>query len=394
MSQIADKKHYDLLDGLRGIAAVLVVVSHLFESYSFGPPQAFQPVGHSHLAVVFFFALSGFVLAYAYDDRWARGLGYLDFFKRRLIRLYPLVFLGTLLGLAIYLFGGTWAYPQFAGVGPWSMVLLVGFALLLIPCPQITRLIGINPFNGPNWSLAYEYLANILYAFFFRRLGRKALVAAVVVSAFLGVAVVCKIDLFGLIGGRRTCTLLGGHSANLPSLYVGVTQLLFPFFLGMMICRFKLEIRSSHGFLWSALLLVIAVCCPHDGNGLPFSKQYVSAWNGAFELLSLFVLMPLVMAIGAGSSIGGPGMTKFFVWLGNISYPLYMTHYPFVQLHHAWVRDHYAQVPVWGHWAIGVVLLLLFIGFAAIVDRAYDVPVRRILSGRWKQASRKTISVK
>ena len=81
---LASKPRYEILDGLRGVAAMLVVAYHLFETYYHGGPD--QPVNHGYLAVDFFFVLSGFVIGYAYDDRWDKMTTW-DFFKRRLIRL-------------------------------------------------------------------------------------------------------------------------------------------------------------------------------------------------------------------------------------------------------------------------------------------------------------------
>ena len=83
------KNHYDILDGLRGVAAVLVVVFHLFESFT-GGNHLIQVINHGYLSVDFFFVLSGFVVGYAYDDRWGKmTIG--GFFKRRIIRLHPMV---------------------------------------------------------------------------------------------------------------------------------------------------------------------------------------------------------------------------------------------------------------------------------------------------------------
>ena len=67
---LASKPRYEILDGLRGVAAMLVVAYHLFETYYHGAPD--QPINHGYLAVDFFFVLSGFVIGYAYDDRWDR----------------------------------------------------------------------------------------------------------------------------------------------------------------------------------------------------------------------------------------------------------------------------------------------------------------------------------
>lgn len=92
---LSSKPRFEILDGLRGVAAMIVVAFHLFETYSDGPSE--QILNHGYLAVDFFFVLSGFVIGYAYDDRWGRMTTW-DFFKRRLIRLQPMVILGTLIG--------------------------------------------------------------------------------------------------------------------------------------------------------------------------------------------------------------------------------------------------------------------------------------------------------
>ena len=157
------KPHYDILDGLRGVAALLVVVFHLCEAHA--TSHFDQLLNHGYLAVDFFFALSGFVIGYAYDDRWGRmTVG--GFFKRRLIRLQPMVVLGMAVGAALFYFQDCDMWPVHA-VPVWKMlaVMLVGMTLLPVPVSMDVR--GwqeMHPLNGPGWSLFYEYCANILYA--------------------------------------------------------------------------------------------------------------------------------------------------------------------------------------------------------------------------------------
>ena len=101
-SAFADTKaHYDLLDGLRGVAALMVIWYHVFEGYAFAGGGNIETLNHGYLAVDFFFILSGFVIGYAYDDRWDKSLTMKDFFKRRLIRLHPMVVMGAVLGYHI-----------------------------------------------------------------------------------------------------------------------------------------------------------------------------------------------------------------------------------------------------------------------------------------------------
>src|SRR6187551_2944695 len=103
------KQHFEILDGLRGIAALAVVVFHFMEWIFTDSSKNF--IGHGFLAVDFFFCLSGFVIGYAYGDRVER-IGVLEFFKSRLIRLHPLIIFGTVLGLLGYFFEPVAAFPE------------------------------------------------------------------------------------------------------------------------------------------------------------------------------------------------------------------------------------------------------------------------------------------
>src|SRR6201991_4005853 len=161
------KEHFEVLDGLRGSAAFLIVIFHVF-NYSFGFRGPFALVHHAYLAVDFFFALSGFVVAYAYDDRWTR-MTTLQFFRIRLIRLHPLVLLGATLGLLGYVFDPFGKTINQTSAPMLALAYLT--SLLLLPSPPVGgRHHESQALNGPAWSLMQEYLGNIAYALIFRKL--------------------------------------------------------------------------------------------------------------------------------------------------------------------------------------------------------------------------------
>src|SRR6202790_4603345 len=114
------KNHYPILDGLRGVASVLVIMFHVFEPFSLGNKFA-QIINHGYLAVDFFFLLSGFVVAYAYDDRWGKMTTW-DFYKRRLVRLQPMVVMGSIIGAALFYFQVSPAFPNIAGTPFWEVL--------------------------------------------------------------------------------------------------------------------------------------------------------------------------------------------------------------------------------------------------------------------------------
>ena len=159
------KPHNDLLDGLRGVAALLVVLYHIFEGYAFAGGGTIKFVNHGLLAVDFFFILSGFVISYAYDDRWGKmTLG--GFFKRRLIRLHPMIIIGAVIGAASFLIGGCQQWSGAVTPIGWVMLatLLTMFMIPAVPGAgyEVRGNGEMFPLNGPMWSLFFEYIGNIL----------------------------------------------------------------------------------------------------------------------------------------------------------------------------------------------------------------------------------------
>ena len=154
-TELNAKPHYLILDGLRGVAAILVVFFHLFEAHSSGHLD--QVINHGYLAVDFFFVLSGFVVGYAYDDRWNKmTIG--AFFKRRLIRLQPMVVMGMFIGAVFFFFGSDAMFPEIGRVSVWQVMLLFVIGSTLLP---VSTLYGY-PRMGGNASVERTCLVTFL----------------------------------------------------------------------------------------------------------------------------------------------------------------------------------------------------------------------------------------
>src|SRR5687768_17245753 len=154
---LKSKRHFEVLDGLRGIAALAIVIFHFMEWVFSDFSKNF--IAHGFLAVDFFFCLSGFVIAYAYDDRIEK-LGAIEFFKSRLIRLHPLVILGSVLGLLTFILDPF--DVSFASYSTGKLILLFAGSIFLIPLPLMEdRAFNLFGLNAPSWSLFWEYVANI-----------------------------------------------------------------------------------------------------------------------------------------------------------------------------------------------------------------------------------------
>ena len=238
-SAFADTKpHYNILDGLRGVAAITVVCFHIFEAYA--TSHLDQIINHGYLAVDFFFILSGFVVGYAYDDRWGK-MGVLEFLKRRFIRLHPMVVLGAVIGAMMF-------YTQ--GCSVWDVskisITMLLFATilsaLLIPATVGSEIRGVGemyPLNGPSWSLLFEYIGNILYALFIRKLPTKPLTALVIVAAS-GLAAFAIWGPYGDI-----CV---GYSMTGNNILGGSLRLIFAFSAGLLLSRVFKPINIKGAF--------------------------------------------------------------------------------------------------------------------------------------------------
>ena len=382
---LASKPRYEILDGLRGVAALMVIVFHCVETYI--PVFGTQIVNHGYLAVDFFFVLSGFVIGYAYDDRWDKMTTW-GFFKRRLTRLHPMVIAGTLVGAAMFFFAGA-AFPQTLQNPGWKIALCFVMGLLMIPCGTGLDIRGwgeMNSFNGPNWSLTFEYCGNILYAFILRRLPKIALGVLCVVCAFFTLDLTMGWDVFGFFPDGPQYTVIGGWSLTGQQLYIGFTRLLYPFLCGLLISRILpghrtdanpsgSPIHLKGGFWWCSLALVVLFSVPCIGGkiGIP---------DGIYQAVCILLLFPLIVLTGSGSVTKGKKSTAVCKWLGDISYPLYITHYPFMYMQMSWVADH-GEAPLWMHIMMnaGVVFISILLAYGLL--KVYDVPVREWLKDHW-----------
>lgn len=375
---LASKPRYEILDGLRGVAAIIVVAFHLFETYSAGP--AHQILNHGYLAVDFFFVLSGFVIGYAYDDRWDRMTTW-DFFKRRLVRLHPMVIMGTLLGASLFYFSACSAFPMVMQTPWWNVLLMTLLGCLMFPTPTSWDIRGwweTNALNGPTWSLMWEYIANVLYALFIRRFSKLALGIFVGLSACLTLDVTLNIDTFGLLSsrGEATYTLIGGWSLTPGQLYIGISRLLYPFFMGLLLSRIGKLVKVKRGFYWCSLLVTVILVMPRIGGE-------TSQWmNGVYEAVSVLALFPLIVAMGAGSNVTGKRSVALCKFLGELSYPLYITHFPLIYMQIAWARNN-PDAPAGMHLFIAVSVFVLSIAIAYACLKLYDEPVREWLKQHW-----------
>ena len=362
------KPHYELLDGLRGVAALLVIFYHIGEGFATSPID--QHVNHGYLAVDFFFILSGFVIGYAYDDRWKTSLTMKSFFRRRLIRLHPMVIMGAVLGAVAYCIQGCqrWDGTQM----PLTMV-LIAFLLNLFLLPVVpgtgTDVRGNNemfPLNGPNWSLFFEYIGNILYALFIRKMSTRWLTVLVAAAGLgLGAFAVGNLSGYGHLGV--------GWSMIDWNLLGGFLRLMFSFSIGLLMSRIFNPVKIRGAFWICSAITAVLLSLPHIGGG---DRLWL---NGLYEAVCTTFIFPALVWLGASGKTTDKVTSKVCRFLGDISYPVYVVHYPLMYLFYAWLWGGEETIPFSQAWPAAAAVIIGSIVLAWLCLKFYDEPLRRWL---------------
>lgn len=362
------KPHYQVLDGLRGVAAIIVVWFHLCEPHA--TSHLTQWINHGYLAVDFFFLLSGYVIGYAYDDRWDK-LTIGTFLRRRFERLQPLVILGMTLGAIGFYFTESTIWPLIHTVPVWKMllVMLIGYTMLPVPLSMDIR--GwqeMHPLNSVGWSLFFEYIANILYALGIRKLPNWALAILVSLAA-------AALVHFAVTNANGDVT--GGWTLTFEQVRVGMTRMMYPFFAGLLLSRIGKPIHVKNAFLWCTLLVAAILFMPRIGGA---DHLWV---NGLYEAVCIILVFPVIVLMGAGATVTGNSEHKICKLLGDISYPLYMTHYTLVYFYVGWVSDH-KGITMGESWPYALATFLGAIAVAYASLKLFDEPVRAWLRKKLK----------
>lgn len=334
-----EKTTFTTLNGMRGIAAIAVVNAHL-QGYFAGYHSV-----HVGLVVDFFFVLSGFVLAHAYEPRLLAGLGAGRFMAARLLRLYPLYLIGLLIGATVLWFNWNWA-------GPTKFAVTLGAGLLMLPPPPSLSANAYNlfPLNFPAWSLLFELIANLAYALVVRRLSDRVL-AILIAAAFVGLVAV-GLGVGTLDQGVRPQQFAGGLARVMVSFFMGVA-------LHRLWRRRPLGLSVPPVVLFG--LLVLPLLATFKGPAL---------W--IYDLGVIAVYYPILVLLGAQSR-GSATTTWISGVLGAASYPLYVLHVPLWDGLRASVDPVLTQAAPWS----GVAVVVAFVLISLALEAWVDLPLRR-----------------
>lgn len=344
---LQSRQHFQILDGLRGVAAVAVVIFHFMEVAV--PDYHNSFIAHSYLAVDFFFCLSGFVIAYAYDERLAQ-IGVWRFIKLRLIRLHPLVIIGSVIGLIAFVFDpfsdlyDTYATKTFG---------MFVASCLMIPYPLVhERYFNLFHLNPPTWSLFWEYIANVVYALVYVKISYKILWVLTLIAAVL----LCfEANRSGYLG-------VGWGGDSVPG---GGFRVFFSFTAGILVYRSGWIIKSKLGFPGISILLLLIFM-------IPFAEKT----NPYVDCGAAIIIFPVLVALGAGAVLK-PALKAVCKFSGEVSYPLYMIHYPFIWLFQSWVE---LKKPSLNEMTVVIIISVpLLLALAYVILRWLDIPIRKYL---------------
>lgn len=370
------KRSFTTLDGLRGIAALAVISGHApayFADVSLyahfadtaKSPIPVGPFYENYLAVDFFFLLSGFVLAHAYEEKFRRGLTVGQFMTMRFVRLYPLYILALAIGALV-----GWRQLVHGEISHFGFAKSLAAGILFLPSPSLYGAVPLFPLNGPTWTLFFELLANLSFGLFGRKLSNIKLVVLVVLASLaLTAAVTAGLFGFGAVGGAMNAGF------NWLSVGAGYLRVTFSFFVGVLVYRvWRVRRPAANVSYFPVALLLIAILVAHP------SEHY----QAAFDLVVTIIIFPVLLWFGATSTATG-SVACVFSWLGTASYAVYVLQVPLYNLTSRALEKISGNSTFNFCYGIGFVAFVFAV--ATIVDWYFDKPVRSILTRYLMQRS-------
>jgi peptidoglycan/LPS O-acetylase OafA/YrhL len=277
-----------------------------------------------------------------------------------------MVVMGMIIGALCFYFQNSGLWPAIHTVPVWKVLIVMVIGFTLIPVPTSMDIRGwdeMHPLDGPGWSLFFEYIANILYGLVIKKFSKTALSILVFAAAFA---------LVQLAVTSPNGDIIGGWSLEPSQLRIGFTRLMYPFFAGLLLFRAAKLVYVKHAFFWCSLLIIIVLSIPRIGG-----NEHL--WmNGLYDSLSIIFIFPLIIFLGAGGEIKSKHSSRICKFLGDISYPIYITHYPLIYIYTGWVYDHKPTLGQALPFALLVFLSSVALGYACL--KLYDEPLRRWLN--------------
>ncbi len=299
-----------------------------------------------YLAVDFFFMLSGLVVAQAYEGRLRAGMSFISFAKLRLIRLYPMIALGTALGFVSKLV--TLHFSHLA-----SLLQAVPLTLLLIPYSgDFDPGNNMFPLDPPLWSLMFECWVNFLFAALAIRFAAQ-LRRAVICGAVLGAVAMVP---YTLADHGLSCVRLAGCGGAIR-----------------VICAFSIGISLKWWLTRAHCAGLPSIPFPALGLALLLALAAGARAGALYDMFAVLVLFPAIILLAA-KDMASPRCRRIALAAGALSYPVYALHEPMIA-----PFMHLQQRPAAMTMALFIAAFLGVSAVGAAALRWADMPARRWL---------------
>ena len=281
----------------RGFAALMIAAVH----FNVNSPLSNHSLANG-LFVHFFFTLSGFVMYLNYHNKLIDFSSVKNFLKKRFFRLYPLHLLFLIIFLIIEV-SKYFAQIKYGLVANNEAFSINNFKTFLGNIFLIQTFFDNNTFNTPSWSISAEYYTYMIFALVFLFMKKNNLLIFISLAGILIFRINSEIGL----GIEKT--------------YLSFLDCVYCFFIGVFSCKiyFKysnLEIFQKYYSIITLILLIVS-CLLIINIGGRFS----------FIIPLFFGLLLIFSANLKNENILGKIIcNKFFVYLGSISYSIYMCH--------------------------------------------------------------------
>ena len=379
----ATHNRFDALDGLRGVAAIAVMISH------FSQETVFK---NAYEAVDLFFMLSGFVIAHSYGARLLSGMTRMEYVKRRLIRLYPMLLISLVIGLPVFIEAAAvglsnyparsivtstlenmFVVPYMGDFGAASMS-----SLKAVSAASFT--IGaIFPSNPPAWSLFFEVLASLAFVAIVR-FSIRSIIVGIAFSALMllvfSAMTVLETHGHGLVDFEQ-----GWSGSRFDG---GFFRISFGFMAGVLLYNIKntgarsvtamIPRAFANIYVLYALVLVLFL--------FPMSLR------GFYPMIIIFCIAPWLVLFGSTVRCMSSVEIQTARFLGWLSYPIYLLHYPIGQAVYMVVGTTNASAV--GPMLVASAATLLS---AIVLTKFVEEPVRSFLSRRYVGRSTATHSI-
>lgn len=320
---------FHVLDGMRGLAAILVMVYHYYLSEQLAPtPWAIAHLSGTYIAVDFFFILSGFVICHSYGEKLLGGMSPANFLACRIARLFPMMAFGLLVGLlAFYCFtvSGHSNYRQ-----PLSLLLL-NFNRHDIVTATIQNLFFIPflhfkgggplfPADIPLWSIFFESLASVAFIGLIRT-KRRTLVKICISSLVL---LLITAFTAGILKGEYGLDLNIGPGTK--SFFGGFPRVFYGFTCGMLLYQLRsmplpVPLLNQMGSAWSLPTFILY-------TALVGMLLFPHSMKGLYSFIVIMALAPLLIIQGSNPKCENKAVLTISEFLGWLSYPIYCLHVP------------------------------------------------------------------